>query len=69
MAVGTELLATGPTLGSVRVVHQLDDLGELLARHREYGPVREYLARFDEARRTWLLLLADIIPSSQGGST
>ncbi|MFJ4594182.1 MULTISPECIES: helix-turn-helix domain-containing protein [unclassified Kitasatospora] len=69
IGVGTELLTTSPTLGSVRVVHQMDGLGELFGRYREYGPVREYLARFDEARRARLLLLADIIPSPRGGST
>ncbi|MFE7524411.1 helix-turn-helix domain-containing protein [Kitasatospora sp. NPDC057542] len=67
VAVGTDLLATSPTLGSVRVINQLDGLVELLGRHRDYTPVREYLARFDEARRTRLLLLADIIPSPRGG--
>jgi hypothetical protein len=69
IGVGTELLDTSPTLGSVRVVHQMDDLRELLGRHRDYGPVCEYLARFDEARRARQLLLADIIPLPRGGST
>ncbi|WP_371515955.1 helix-turn-helix transcriptional regulator [Kitasatospora sp. NBC_01300] len=69
VAVGAELLSTSPTLGSVRVVRQLDGLGDLLGTHREYGPVREYLARFDEASRIRLLLLADIIPSPRGGSS
>ncbi|MFI6156989.1 hypothetical protein ACIBCA_30390 [Kitasatospora sp. NPDC051170] len=68
IGVGTELLTADPGLGSVRVVHQLDGLGDLLGQHREYGPVREYLARFDEARRARQLLLADIIPSPRGGS-
>ncbi|MFE6052274.1 helix-turn-helix domain-containing protein [Kitasatospora sp. NPDC056446] len=69
VSVGTDLLATSPTLGSVRVVTQLDDLAELLGRHRDYRPVREYLARFDEANRARLLLLADIIPEPRGGSS
>ncbi|WP_197084712.1 helix-turn-helix transcriptional regulator [Saccharothrix sp. ST-888] len=67
--VGHELLATSPALGSVRVVHQLDDLRRLLGRHRDYQPVREYLARFDEARRARMVLLADIIPSPRGGTS
>ncbi|MFI8928260.1 XRE family transcriptional regulator [Streptomyces sp. NPDC053474] len=67
VAVGHELLATSPTLGSVRVVHQLDDLRLLLEPHKGYGPVREYLTRFDEARRARMLLLADII-TPRGGT-
>lgn len=67
--VGHELLRTSPTLGSVRVLRQLDGLRQLLERHREYRPVREYLARFDDARRARMLLLADLIPSSPGGTT
>ncbi|MFF7993483.1 hypothetical protein ACFZDG_27295 [Kitasatospora xanthocidica] len=69
VSVGTDLLATSPTLGSVRVVDQLDDLAGLLRGHHDYAPVQEYLARFDEASRTRLLLLADIIPESRGGSS
>ncbi|GGU80445.1 helix-turn-helix domain-containing protein [Kitasatospora aureofaciens] len=69
ISVGTELLDTSPTLGSVRVVHQMDELRELLGRHRDYGPVCEYLARFDEARSARQLLLADIIPLPRGGLT
>ncbi|WP_234046298.1 XRE family transcriptional regulator [Streptomyces adelaidensis] len=66
VAVGHDLLATSPTMGSVRVVQQLDDLRALLQRHRSYGPVREYLVRFDDARRARLLLLADLIPPPGG---
>ncbi|MEV7770376.1 XRE family transcriptional regulator [Kitasatospora sp. NPDC086791] len=69
VSVGTDLLATSPTLGSVRVVNQLDDLAELLGRHCGYSPVQEYLARFGEASRTRVLLLADIIPEPRGGSS
>ncbi|MFD8780766.1 hypothetical protein [Kitasatospora sp. NPDC059599] len=69
VSVGTDLLATSPTLGSVRVVNQLDDLAELLGRYCDYSPVQEYLARFDEASRTRVLLLADIIPEPRGGSS
>ncbi|WP_033333131.1 MULTISPECIES: hypothetical protein [Streptomyces] len=69
VAVGADLLATSPTLGSVRVINQLDGLADLLGRHRDYRPVQEYLARFDEASRTRLLLLADIIPAPRGGSS
>ncbi|WP_405005021.1 helix-turn-helix transcriptional regulator [Kitasatospora purpeofusca] len=68
VGVGADLLATSPTLGSVRVVHQLDGLRDQLAEHVDYRPVREYLARFAEARRTRALLLADIMPSSRGGN-
>lgn len=61
VSVGHELLSTSPTLGSIHVVHQLDDLRRLLESHKGYGPVREYLVRFDDARRARMLLLADII--------
>jgi transcriptional regulator with XRE-family HTH domain len=65
---GHDLLSTSPTLGSIRVVQQLDALRRLLEPHRAYGPVREYLTRFDDARRARMLLLADIIPPSPGGT-
>ncbi|MFB7470096.1 helix-turn-helix domain-containing protein [Kitasatospora sp. NPDC056184] len=68
VGVGTDLLATSPTLGSVRVAHQLDGLRDQLTEHAGYPPVREYLARFAEARRTRTLLLADIMPPSRGGN-
>ncbi|MBC7269994.1 MAG: helix-turn-helix transcriptional regulator [Dietzia sp.] len=64
--VGHDLLATSPTLGSVRVVQQLDDVRALLEPHRSHGPVREYLVRFGDARRARMLLLADLIPSPGG---
>ncbi len=67
VAVGTDLLATSPSLGSVRVVHQLDILRDLLGEHGEYRPVGEYLARFDEGRRARALLLADIMPAQREG--
>ncbi|MET9964556.1 helix-turn-helix transcriptional regulator [Streptomyces sp. NPDC006356] len=67
--VGHALLSTSPTLGSVRVVRQLDDLRTVLEPHRTYGPVREYLGRFDDARRARMLLLADLIPSPGGTRT
>jgi transcriptional regulator with XRE-family HTH domain len=65
---GHDLLSTSPTLGSVRVVQQLDALRQLLEPHRAYGPMRQYLTRFDDARRARMLLLADIIASSPGGT-
>ncbi|WP_338677289.1 helix-turn-helix transcriptional regulator [Streptomyces sp. SCSIO 30461] len=68
VTVGHELLMTSPTLGSVRVVQELDSLRRLLEPHRGYLPVREYLTRFDDARRARMLLLADIIPPSSGGT-
>ena len=61
------LLSTSPTLGSVRVVQQLDELRRLLEQHKAHQPVREYLVRFDDARRARMLLLADLIPPSPGG--
>lgn len=61
VGVGHDLLSTSPTLGSIRVAHQLDDLRRLLEPHTGYRPVREYLTRFDDARRARMLLLADII--------
>ncbi|GGK55883.1 hypothetical protein [Streptomyces flaveus] len=68
VSVGHDLLSTSPTLGSIRVVRQLDGLRHLLERHKAYGPVREYLVRFDDARRARMLLLANIIPTSPGGT-
>ncbi|QOV36724.1 helix-turn-helix transcriptional regulator [Streptomyces ferrugineus] len=62
------LLSTSPTLGSVRVVQQLDELRRLLEHHKAYRPVREYLVRLDDARRARMLLLADLIPPSPGGT-
>lgn len=67
VSVGHDLLSTSPTLSSVRVVHQLDALRNALARHPDYLPVREYLLRFDEARRARMLLLADIV-TPRGGA-
>lgn len=63
------LLSTSPTLGSVRVVWQLDELRRLLERHKAYRPVHEYLVRFDDARRARMLLLADLIPPSPRGNS
>lgn len=37
--VGHDLLSTSPTLGSIRVVRQLDGLRRLLERHKAYGRV------------------------------
>ncbi|MGX1541862.1 helix-turn-helix domain-containing protein [Streptomyces adustus] len=67
--VGHDLLSTSPTLGSVRVVQQLDWLRRLLEPHRGYAPVKEYLTRFDDACRARMLLLADLIPPNSGGTT
>ncbi|WP_256104224.1 helix-turn-helix transcriptional regulator [Streptomyces sp. ODS05-4] len=69
VSVCHDLLGTSPTLGSVRVVRQLDGLRRLLEPHRGYRSVREYLVRFDDARRVRMLLLADLIPPSPGGTT
>ncbi|WP_351222484.1 XRE family transcriptional regulator [Streptomyces sp. NPDC002133] len=69
VSVGHDLLSTSPTLGSIRVVHQLDELRSLLEPHMTCGPVREYLVRFDEARRARMLLLADIITPRGGMPT
>lgn len=66
--VGHDLLTADPTLGSVRVIHQLDTLQDLLAPHRDYPPVRDFLARFADVRRTRMLLLADIIPPPREGT-
>lgn len=67
VGVGHELLAADPTLGSVRVIHQLDGLRRLLRPHRGHPPVRDLLTRFDEAGRA-RLLLADIIPTTGKGT-
>lgn len=67
VSVGHDLLSTSPTLGSIRVAHQLDDLRKRLEPHKTYGPVRDHLARFDEARRARMLLLADIV-TPRGGA-
>ncbi|WP_406453450.1 XRE family transcriptional regulator [Streptomyces sp. NBC_00876] len=64
--VGHDLLSTSPTLGSVRVVHELDNLRRLIEPHKGHGPIREYLVRFDDSRRARMVLLADII-SPDGG--
>ncbi|MFF0592461.1 XRE family transcriptional regulator [Streptomyces antibioticus] len=66
LTVGHDLLGTSPALGSVRVVQQLDGFRALLEPHKGYGPVREYLVRFGDARRARLLLLADLMPSTGG---
>lgn len=63
------LFSTSPTLGSVRVVQQLDELRRLLEQHKAYRPVREYLVRFEDARRARMLLLADLILPSPRGTT
>lgn len=65
---GRDLLSTSPTLGSVRLVRQLDGLSRRMEPHAAYWPVREYLAQFADARRARMLLLADIIPPSPGGT-
>ncbi|MFJ8842427.1 XRE family transcriptional regulator [Streptomyces cyaneofuscatus] len=67
VGVGNDLLSTSPTLGSIRVVRQLDDLRRALDVCKDYGPVREYLTRFDDARRARMLLLADIM-APRGGT-
>jgi tetratricopeptide (TPR) repeat protein len=67
--IGHELLTISPTLGSVRVVHQLEELRRLLDPHKGYRPVREYLVNFDDARRARMLLLADIITPRGGTPT
>lgn len=64
--VGHDLLSTSPTLGSVRVVHELDKLRRLIEPHKKYGPIRDYLVRFDDSMRARMLLLADIIPPEGG---
>ncbi|WP_328465579.1 XRE family transcriptional regulator [Streptomyces sp. NBC_00448] len=69
IAVGHELLAADPNLGSVRVVRQLDGLSELLEPQRAHPPVRAFLARFDDARRARVLLLADVLFPPRGGIT
>ncbi|MER8232341.1 helix-turn-helix transcriptional regulator [Streptomyces sp. NPDC094049] len=66
LSVGHDLLGTSPTLGSVRVVHQLDGLRRLLEPHKGYAPVQDYLVRFDDARRVRTLLLADILSPGEG---
>ncbi|MFI9746768.1 XRE family transcriptional regulator [Streptomyces sp. NPDC052494] len=68
LGVAHDLLSTSPTLGSVRVVYQLDELRGLLSRHQGYAPVRDYLVRFDDARRARMLLLADILTSRKANA-
>lgn len=65
---GHDLLTADPALGSVRVVHQLDTLRDLLAPHRGYPPVRDFLTRFADVRRARMLLLADIVPPPSKGT-
>ncbi|MFI1104971.1 hypothetical protein [Streptomyces melanogenes] len=68
LRVGHDLLTADPALGSVRVVRQLDRLKDLLAPHRGYPPVRDFLARFADVRRARMLLLADIVPPPREGT-
>lgn len=68
VSAGHSLLAADPALGSVRVIRQLDGLRHLLAPHRAHPPVRDFLLRFDDARRARMLLLADIIPPPSKGT-
>ncbi|WP_405841397.1 hypothetical protein OG528_24985 [Streptomyces platensis] len=66
---GVGLLTANPSLGSVRVVNQLADLRCTLEGHRNYRPVRDFLAQFDASAKTRTLLLADILtPRSEGTS-
>jgi transcriptional regulator with XRE-family HTH domain len=67
LAVGEEFLAaTAPTLGSIRVMQQLDALVARLEPYRSHPPVREFLMRLASERRARMLLLADIL-TPQGG--
>ncbi|MFC3577801.1 helix-turn-helix domain-containing protein [Streptomyces yaanensis] len=67
LLVGEELLtATAPTLGSVRVMQQLQSLGAQFEPNRSHPPVREFLMRLTAERRARMLLLADIL-TPQGG--
>ncbi|WP_369386430.1 hypothetical protein AB5J72_01625 [Streptomyces sp. CG1] len=50
-------------------MQQLDKLRQRLEPHRGYAPVQEYLTRLDDARCAKMLLLADLIPPSPGGTT
>ncbi|GAA0621374.1 helix-turn-helix transcriptional regulator [Streptomyces crystallinus] len=68
LRVGHDLLTADPALGSVRVIHQLDTLKDLLVTHRGYPPVRDFLARFADVRRARMLLLADIVPPPREGT-
>ncbi len=66
---GEDLLATPPSLCSVRVVNQLRGLCGVLDRHRSYRPIRDFLSRVDETSRIRAVLLADVMnPLSEGGS-
>lgn len=68
VSTGDELLKTlTPALGSVRVIRQLDGLARVLARHRSYRPMSDFLLRLDRARRSGTLLLADILSPAGGG--
>jgi tetratricopeptide (TPR) repeat protein len=69
VAVGHDVLAADPSLGSIRVLRQLDGLHTVLAAHCSHPPVRALLHRFDETRRARMLLLADIIPPPSKGAT
>ncbi|MCF3168297.1 XRE family transcriptional regulator [Streptomyces violaceoruber] len=64
--VGNDLLGTSLALASVRVQHQLGLLHDHLTPHRAHAPVREYLERFEDARRARMLLMADIVPPEGG---
>lgn len=67
LVVGEELLAaTAPTMGSIRVVRQLDSLKVQFEPHRSHPPVRDFLTRLVSERRARMLLLADIL-TPEGG--
>ncbi|MEU7167067.1 XRE family transcriptional regulator [Streptomyces morookaense] len=65
---GGELLtANNPSLGSVRVVKQLDELRDLLGRHHAYPPVKDLSIRLADSTKTQSLLLADIMQPRTAG--
>lgn len=69
LAVGNDVLAADPNLGSIRVLRHLDDLRAQLTPHRSHPPVRAFLTRLDDTRRARMLLLADLVPAPSKGTT
>ncbi|GAA3098794.1 hypothetical protein GCM10017600_12910 [Streptosporangium carneum] len=61
VAVGCGLLDGSQTLGSVRVLRQLDELGEMLQAHNRLHSVRAFLDKLAETTRTRKMLLGGMI--------
>ncbi|MEV8636035.1 hypothetical protein AB0395_30700 [Streptosporangium sp. NPDC051023] len=66
VAVGYELLDGSQALGSVRVLRQIDELGEMLTIHSRWHPVGTFLDQLTETTRTRKTLLGGVITKTGG---